>query len=474
MGSRLVVAALGWAGTLLIVRNLAVHAWGEFSFVFSFIAIVSILTDLATSPMVIKGVLADNDPGRFAGIYVLLRAALGLLAYAVAMAFVVLAGYPAEVVRTMAVGGSLLVAASVSNGYDGIFQAVVRMGPVALANIVGQAAQFALIGVLAYIGSSVVVFAIPAVAAQVVILAWKLRAARPILRVRPAFSWLTSVGMLRAALPLAIGGALITVYYNLDSVMLSKLATFTAVGIYGVAYKFAGVVSFLPLAIQAPLLGLLVRSWPHDPAAFWGACRKAFVVMSITAVLILVEFGLFAPQAIHLLYGANFVVGANAARIVVASECLGFFGALAIAILIAIGRNRVYVIAGLAGLVINFSLNLVVIPRYSYQGAAWATMGTEIAVTAVLWGPILRLRDRAHFPVSTAIKAGVCGALAAGAAMLADLVTPWYVAVIGSSLLYVALLHFWRVPGDAGLRSLLRDEEVLPGLPESAAPAGGG
>ena len=70
-----------------------------------------------------------------------MRGALGLLAYAVAMAFVVLAGYPPEVVRAMAVAGLVVVLASPSNAYDAVFQADVRVGPVAVANVVGQAVQ---------------------------------------------------------------------------------------------------------------------------------------------------------------------------------------------------------------------------------------------------------------------------------------------------------------------------------------------
>jgi O-antigen/teichoic acid export membrane protein len=328
--------------------------------------------------------------------------------------------------------------------------------------------QLSLIAAFAILGSSLVPFTIPAVVGQLVVLGWKLRSVRSLVRVRYAVVWSRWKSLLRAALPLAIGGGLVTLYYNLDAVMLSKLDNFTAVGIYGVAYKFAVVVSALPLALMVPLLGLLVRSWPDDKASFWSASRRGTAIMSISAVLVLTEFTLFAPQAIRLLYGQDFVAGAGAARVVVASECLGFFGAVAVTILVALGRNRRYIIAGLTGLVVNIALNLVMIPRYSYHGAAWATLITEVIVTVALAAPILRIRGRASFPVMLTVKAAVCGGVAAGLAVLATKLLSWPVAAVGSTLVYLFLVHIWRVPGPEGIASLFRDADALPGGDEPA------
>ena len=55
MASRLVVAALGWAGTVMIVRNLSASEWGQFSFIFGFLGLLSVITDLGVGRLVIAG-----------------------------------------------------------------------------------------------------------------------------------------------------------------------------------------------------------------------------------------------------------------------------------------------------------------------------------------------------------------------------------------------------------------------------------
>src|SRR4051812_18293171 len=70
---RLVVAGLGWTGTVLIVRHLSTTEWGQFAFIFSFLALISVLTDLGVGRIAIGGLLdEEQDRDRWAGTYVVL------------------------------------------------------------------------------------------------------------------------------------------------------------------------------------------------------------------------------------------------------------------------------------------------------------------------------------------------------------------------------------------------------------------
>ncbi len=95
----------------------------------------------------------------------------------------------------------------------------------------------------------------------------------------------------------------------------------------------------------------------------------------------------------------------------IGGECIGFFTALAVTIYATFGRNRFYAVAAIAGLIVNFVANLYVIPRYSFHGAAWVTLGTELVVATVLWVPLLRLLGRSPISVVTLVKALLIGAL---------------------------------------------------------------
>jgi O-antigen/teichoic acid export membrane protein len=464
-GSRLVIAALGWVGTIFIIRSLSHTEWGEYSFVFSFLAMLAIISDIVNSRVALHGIMS-TDSDRFAGTYILLRSAMGLLAYAFALAFVVLAGYSQTVIVATAVGGIVVVVATPSVGYDAIFTVHMRLDRVAVAMIVGQLAQFALTGVIAVVGGTVVLFVIPAVLCEVVTLFWKLYKLRGLQQVRYVPDVRRWGGLLKAAIPLAIGAGAATFYYSLDSVMLSKLDTFRAVGTYGIAYKFAGIVGFLPPVLCGVLLGLLVRYWPREPGQFHEALARGTAALFVVSLLVVIEFVLFAGPAIRLLYGANYVAAAGATRLVIGGECVGFFTTLAVTVYAAMERNRLYPIAAIAGLLVNFGLNLVVIPRYSFHGAAWVTLGTELLVCTILWVPLLRVLGRSPLRPSVLLKGGLISGAALAAGYAAKDVLAWPAVAVLIAVLFVVGLHFARVPDRDGLVGLFRDEAgALEGSP---------
>ena len=456
VGARYVVAALGWAGTLLIVRHLSVEQWGAFSFVFSLLGLLAVFTELGLGRVAIKGLLErDRDPVRFAGTLVVLRGVLGVLAYLVAVAFVVLADYPGEVVRATAVAGLVVVLATPSAAVEGVFQAHLHMGTVAVGNILGQLAQVALVVGLVSLGGSLVLLTVPAVACEVVIIVWKVRRVRRIHPIRLNVDLATWWELLKEAAPLAAGVVLATLYFRVDAIMLSKLDDFSAVGIYGVAYKFVELFHYLPTAMMVPLLALLVRAWPDDVETFGDTFRRALTLLVVLGVLVAVEFAVFAGPAMTLLYGSQYAVGAQAARLVVAAECLSALGRLAFTVLVATGRYRLYPLAALAGLATNVALNLWLIPAHSFLGAALATLVTEVLVVSVVLAPVARMDALRPLRLGRLAAALPAGALCAAVAVVAEGWLPWPLAAVLSAAVYLAAVHLMQVLRGGGLHRLV-------------------
>ncbi len=462
--ARIVVGVLSWAGTVIIIRHLSHTEWGEYTFVFSFLSLLAIVSNVVESRVVLHDIMHGDSP-RVAGTYILLRGAMGLLAYTLALAFVVLAGYSSTVVTATAVGGIVVLLATPSVGYDAIFTTHMRMDRVAVALVLGQIVQLALTAILAISGAKVVVLMVPAVLSEVVTLWWKLRHLPKLQAMRYVPDIRRWGRMLKDAVPLAIGSGAAMLFTSLDSVMLSKLDTFRAVGTYGIAYKFAGIVGSIPPVLCGVLLAMLIRSLPDDSARFFDSLRRASVTLLALSLLITTEFMLFSAQAIRLLYGANYVAATGATRLVISAECLGFFSLLAITVFASIGRNRLYPIAAVAGLLVNFTLNLILIPRYSFHGAAWVTLGTELLVVIILWVPLLRLLDQSPIPMGIFLRAVGVTACAGGVGYGAKLVTWWPFAAVLSTLVFLVGLHFVRVPDRGGLIGLFRDGDPVPMVP---------
>lgn len=443
VGARYAVAALGWLGTIVIVRRLSLAEFGHFTFVFSLLGMLAVFSEMGLGRVAIKGLLDDShDTAAFAGTLVVLRFTLGVLVYLLAVGFVAAAAYPTEVVRATAVAGIVVLVATPSSAIDSVFQANLHMGTVAASTVAGQLSQLALTAAVAVRGGSVVLFAVPVVLGEVVVLAWKLATVRKLQPIRLNVDWAQWRRLLAEAAPLAAGAVMVSFYYRLDSVMLSKLDTFSAVAVYGIAYKFVDIVQYLPVALMVPVLSLLVRAWPDDPRAFADTFRRAFTVLAMGAVLVGVEFSVFARPLISLLYGSRYAVGAEAARIVVAAECLSAFAILAVTVLVAMGRNRLYPVAAMAGLLLNVALNLWLIPARSYEGAALATLATNVLVVAVIWVPVGRMRILHPLPLRDLAVAGVGGVIAVLVAKGTWKLMPWPAAAAFAAAAFAAFAHF--------------------------------
>ncbi|MGI9595248.1 MAG: oligosaccharide flippase family protein, partial [Acidimicrobiales bacterium] len=364
VAGRLVVAIVGWTGTIIIARTLDQDTFGRFTFVFGLLGMMTIATDLGLGRVAISGVLPDaENRDSFAGSYVVLRSLLGLIGYGLAVGFTVVGGYSSEIVQATAIAGAVVIVATASHAYELVLQAHLRMSIIAVSAIVGRLAQLALIVAIVVAGGGFLWLLIPAVVAEVFIAAIKvprsLRLQSMTYSIQPRLWWT----LLQEAVPISIGAALATLYFRVDSIMLSKLDDFTAVGIYGVAFKFIDVLHFVSLSISAPLLTVLVRSWPSRPTAFRTAVDRTVALLALMAGLLIVHFALFAEETVSLLYGSAYSVGATAVQLLVIGQIIAFCSMLGLTILTATANHRLYPYIALAGLAVNVGLNLWAIRR---------------------------------------------------------------------------------------------------------------
>jgi O-antigen/teichoic acid export membrane protein len=454
---RYLVAALAWGGTLVVVRELTVEEFGRFQFVLALLSIIGFIADLKLSRIVLRDLLeADGEEaGHVVGSYLGLRLVIGVASYVVAMAWVLIGEYPDDVVLGTAVAGLNLVILSGAFAIILLFEARLWLRDVAIANVLGQLLQFVLTIAVAVAGvASILWFSWVTVANAAVLTLWLAFVTGRTLKIRvhvePARWWV----WLKEAAPLALGAALDTVYFRIDIVMLSLLDGYRAVATYSVGYKFSDLLGAVPIAVVTPALTMMVAAWPGDPRGFRRTFRHALVILTVGAVGAAVGFVVYAEPLVSFLYTDRYAGATDAARLLVVGQGLHFFTLLAFSALVAVGRNRLYPIAMLAGVVLNIVLNIILIPDYSYLGSGWATVVTELIVLVVLAIGVARIPGVLPFPWDAMAKCAVAGVLSGlvGWALL-DRV-PWPVGGLVTGLVYLGAVHVLAVNGPGGLMAL--------------------
>lgn len=464
LASRLAIASMGWAGSMILARVLAPDDFGKFSFVFGLLGLLSVVTDLGVGRVVLAKLVECNpwEVSYVTTAFIALRGLLGLLGYALAVGYVVLLGYSSDVVWATVVAGLVVVVATPSNALSVMYQSRLRMASVAAAETLGQLAQLiCTIGAVLWHPMLLVVVA-PAVINEVVAAALKVRGVRagkagPLPAARAQlWRWRE---MLIEAVPLSIGFALLTVLSKVDVLMLGRMDSFDSVGLYTVGYKFADLLSMVASTVVGPVTTLLVATWPAQSEQFRQRTREAAMLLAVLGAAATAAFWPTADGVLTLLYGERFAEGADASRMLVAGSALSMLTELGLMVLIATGRHRVYPWVALAALASNVAMNLVLIPRMSFEGAALATVLTEAVMVVAIWVVVARTVAVARlFPFAQASAIAMLGlAVTVWASLLADRFdVPWPITAVVAPLCVFAGVHFLPITGGLGLVGLVK------------------
>ena len=188
----------------------------------------------------------------------------------------------------------------------------------------------------------------------------------------------------RDVLPIGAGIVLSALYFRIDVFLVQLWSGTEAVARYNAVFRMVEALRLFPAAVLAVALPALCRAHNLRPVARLSAGLLAFAVAA-SAVL-----WITAPWLIRLVYGAQYDAAVPAFRVLLLSfPLLALNYALTHQLVGWDGQRAYAVLCGLA-LVVNVALNARLIPAWSIEGAAWATLGTEVFLTG---GCLVALRD---------------------------------------------------------------------------------
>lgn len=175
----------------------------------------------------------------------------------------------------------------------------------------------------------------------------------------------------------------VSIYTALDTTMLGLISGDEQVGFYAAATRVNKiVVSVITAAVTVLLPRLSFYVSKHDEEHFSVLSAKALNAVILLAFPCAVGLSLVARPVILLLSGARYELAIPTMRImnpiIIAISLSGLIG---IQIFMPLGRERLTLISVILGAVINFALNLVLIPSKGALGAGIATVCAESSVT---------------------------------------------------------------------------------------------
>ncbi len=276
-------------------------------------------------------------------------------------------------------------------------------------------------------------------------------------------SWKEALTHLKPCAVLSISVIAVSVYRQMDKVMIGALADMSQTGLYENAEKIilclSGFISAVGTVMLPKVSHMTAQGRMEDVKKHLDASME--LVMCMVCAL---GFGIasVAVEFAPLFYGVDFAAsGLLMIPLAMTLLTIGFANVIRTQWVLPQQRDSIFVKSVLTGAVVNVVLNAVFIPGFGAMGAVVATVAAEISVPLVQFIILRKELPYGRYLRYVGIYA-VIGLLMAGAVRLAALlpVDGWaglalQVAVGGFT--YAALcLVWWKITGNKHILAVLR------------------
>jgi lipopolysaccharide exporter len=452
LGARVLMILISVVTVSLMARTLDPSGFGVYNSMAAYVGLFAVLTDLGFTTVSLQRMTADPDrESEWLGALAFVRVTLSLVmmvACAISIPLLLSNAHHAHLVGFITTVGLL---ATGPNTLMTVFQARMRVGLAQTLSLLSSVIWLGEIVALAIVHGSVVAFALANIANVFVISLLQVRLTMRYAHIdwrRGRRHWRS---MSKVALPLGIASVLITVYYQIDAVLLLQIAGPHEAGIYAAAYRFLAPLLFFPTAVMYAFFPVL-SAGQRDPARLRRLVQRCAETMAAIGVPVLAGSIALSGELVNLLYGVGYTRAAALLPILMIAFVSICFGSLAGYMAPILQLNWRLALYSGTGAIANVVLNLVLIPRYGAFGSAWATVITEVLTMVLMLGTCLHSLRLTIAPGKLVLTV-VVGAEMTGVMFLARPLGLFAAGSIGV-LVYVAGMLSLRVVSWQELRAL--------------------
>jgi len=363
-----------------VARFLGPEEFGILSYAQAFVGLFGAFATLGMDGIVIKH-LVQNKGNRdlLLGTAFILKLLGAIVALAIIGIVTVSTSNDNKEIIIITIIASTLVFQSL-NVIDFYFQSKVLSKYIVIVNLISQLAANLIRIILILIDAPLIAFAY-VILFDAVILAfgyiYVYKHKRLFIR-KWKFNKLIAFEILKYSLPLALSGIVISIYMKIDQVMIKEMLGNTSVGHYAAAVKISEVWYFIPIAINSSLFPAIINAKTRSQKEFYVRLKMLYSLMLFGAVAISFPITIFSKNIINLLYEKQFEPASTVLMLHIWAGVLVSLGVVTSSIVIANNKQYNALIATSFGASSNIILNLLTIPHFGINGAAFATLLSQI------------------------------------------------------------------------------------------------
>ncbi len=381
---------LGFIATIYLARTLTPDYYGHIGFAISVTSYFSLIINFGFDTIGIRE--SSRNPhliNKLVNNIVALRVLFTCIAFLLISIFLIFSDFEKSRLLVLIIFSFLLFSNTFS--FQWIFKGMNRMKPIAYAQIIGS--LIILIFILFFVKSpdDLLIAAIITVCASLfpaIYLYYYYRQTGKTLSFECDKTFWRY--LVREAYPIFISAAAITIYYNLDIVLLGFMRSTKEVGEYAAAYRIHATMIVPASLILSSLIPQLSKSFEkleNQRNISYQYARLMF----LTGIPLSAFVFFNSSSILSLIFGSAYIEASFALSVLALNAAFVFINMSYGNPLPIWFEQKKYMWCILAGGIVNIILNAILIPPFGYNGASIATLLSEVIVFVGLFPTYYRI-----------------------------------------------------------------------------------
>ena len=280
------------------------------------------------------------------------------------------------------------------------------------------------------------------------------------LRIVPSFGKNELKRLAIMTFPFALAAIFGRIYSYVDVVVLKKLAGNLEVGYYSTPSKITFAFQFIPLALVASLYPRFSEYYATNKHKLAELFQESMKYLALIALPVSIGIFVLSSDIVLTVFGAKYSNSILPLKILILSLLFSFASFPVGSFLNATNRQAIQTTITGVVLVINFGLNIILIPNFGAVGAAWSALVGNILLAILGYIVIPKTAAISHgFMLKTLSQLIVAAVVMGVVISTVNLYTNFVAAILIGSVVYTGMLFATRALTFTelkGLKSLFR------------------
>jgi len=382
VASKFISTALGLWAIVIITRYLGPTGFGEYTTIITFLTFFAVASDfgltLVTAQMISAPGVSEkkilNNLFSFRLVSSTVFLSLGALA-------VVFFPYSPAIKLGVIITAASFLFPALNQVIIGLFQKKLSMSRDAISEVMGRIALIVTLIITKNMGMGLTGVLIATVISAGVNFIFHYWLSLKFVSISWEYDRDVWLKIISKSWPLAVTIVLNLIYLRADTLLLSLLKTVEDVGIYGATYRIIDVLTTVPFMFAGIIMPILTANWLSKNKDFFKkVLQKSWDFMIAMAIPLAIGAQWFSRPIMLYTGGQDFVAAGPILQILIFGVAAIFPGTILAHAVIALEKQKTMIKYYIFTSASSLLAYLILIPRFSYFGAAAVTVYSEILI----------------------------------------------------------------------------------------------